>query len=77
MTRLQRLFIAILPRRWAQSMETESRSWMLGCPSCGYEISVWDAGGVRWKAKGRPWALMRCPQCGKTGWTRLHRSDQQ
>jgi hypothetical protein len=69
----QKLLMAIVPRRWADEMEAESRSWMLHCNVCGLERSVWEMGGVRWKAAGRPSRLMYCPQCGKTTWHKLYR----
>jgi len=36
----QKLLTAIVPRRWADEMEAESRSWMLHCNVCGLERSV-------------------------------------
>jgi hypothetical protein len=35
--------------------------------NCGYELSVWERGGIRWKAAGRPIMVVKCPKCGKTG----------
>ena len=61
----QKLLRAILPQRLAEEMEAESRAWMLHCNACGLERSVWDAGGVRWKAAGRPSRWMHCPQCAR------------
>jgi hypothetical protein len=52
MRRLRRAFLKIMPQRWATAMEAESRRWMMQCP-CGFEISIWDAGGLRYKATGR------------------------
>ena len=66
MTSLQKFIFRILPARWAASMEAESRSWMARCPHCGSEKSVWELGGIRWKAAGSPSMLLRCPVCGKT-----------
>ena len=66
----QKLFESLVPRSWRDSMEAESRRWMMQCP-CGHEISVWDAGGVRWKAKGEPRRLRLCPKCGVT-WHRVY-----
>jgi hypothetical protein len=60
----QKLLQAILPRHWAEEMEAESRSWTLRCKTCGLERSLWDTGGVRWKAAGRPVRLVYCSQCG-------------
>ncbi|HEV7280904.1 MAG TPA: hypothetical protein VGN57_11935 [Pirellulaceae bacterium] len=66
----QRLFQIVVPRSWRDSMEAESRRWMMQCP-CGHEKSVWDAGGVRWKAKGEPRRRTLCPKCGVT-WHRVY-----
>ncbi len=67
MTTIQKLFRALLPKKWADSMEAESRSWMMRCP-CGHSRSVWDLGGIRWKAAGNPKRLLTCPACGQTTW---------
>ena len=63
----------LLPRAWAASMEAESREWMVRCPSCGYERSVWDSGGIRWKASGTSRQFRRCPNCGRRGWHIVYR----
>src|SRR5690349_18913218 len=65
MSGIQNFFIKILPQRWAQDMEAQSRSWMLKCSNFGAERSVWETGGIRWKASGNPSRMMRCPNCGK------------
>ena len=52
-------------------MEAESRAWMVSCPHCGFERSVWDMGGIRYKAAGTSRNSMRCPSCGKRGWNRI------
>jgi len=73
MSFFQRLFTAILPRRWAESMEAHSRSWMVRC-SCGFARSIWELGGIRWKAAGgRPRTYMKCPQCGQWSWHKVER----
>ena len=46
------MFVALLPKKWAGSMERESRTWMARC-SCGFERTIWEAGGIRWKAAER------------------------
>jgi len=61
----QRLLRAILPSGWFQQMEAESRAWIMTCSQCGAEQSVWDAGGVRWKAKGQRMFHARCVSCGR------------
>jgi hypothetical protein len=67
MSNMQRFFRAIMPRRWFAAAEAESRQWMIRCP-CGAARSVWDAGGIRWKAAGRPRKWLRCDSCGERTW---------
>ena len=73
MTAIQKLMMRLLPAKWAASMEEESRSWMASCPGCGSEKSVWELGGIRWKAAGSPSMLLRCPACGKTALHKITR----
>ena len=68
MTFIQRLFTSLVPRSWAASMEAESRAWMARCPDCGTERSVWDMGGIRWKAAGNPRRLLKCLKCQRSTW---------
>jgi predicted RNA-binding Zn-ribbon protein involved in translation (DUF1610 family) len=36
------------------------------CPTCGFERTYWDIGGVRYKARSRGKRIgLRCPSCGK------------
>ena len=72
MTLIQRFFMAVLPRSWAESMRADSLRWMMRCP-CGYEQSIWEMGGIRWKAKGNSRNLLRCWQCGRRTWYTLYR----
>jgi DNA-directed RNA polymerase subunit RPC12/RpoP len=77
MTRIQRFFKTILPRAWADEMERESRAWTIRCAHCGAVRSVWDAGGVRWKASGAPRRWMRCAQCGDRNWHTIDRATEK
>jgi hypothetical protein len=72
MSRIQRLFHAVLPRGLFTSMEAESRTWMTTC-GAGHRFSIWDAGGIRWKAMGNPTKLLCCPVCGTIGPSRVIR----
>ncbi|MEO8392938.1 MAG: hypothetical protein ABI700_08090 [Chloroflexota bacterium] len=76
MNRVQRLFTSIVPKGWAESMEAESRMWMMKCPNCAFEQSIWDMGGIRWKAYGNSKNLIRCPNCGKRSWHTLYKKSQ-
>lgn len=69
----QKLFTGLVSPATAARMEAESRQWMVQCPECGYERSVWEMGGVRYKATGTSRQRMRCPQCGKTSWHKVYR----
>ncbi|HEY1016351.1 MAG TPA: hypothetical protein VGE07_26815 [Herpetosiphonaceae bacterium] len=64
---MQRMILRLMPKKWAEEAEAESRQWMMRC-GCGAQISVWDAGGVRWKGGGKPRALYPCKSCGKNTW---------
>ncbi len=71
LSRIQQLVSRFVPRSWASSMEAESRAWIVGCPACGFERSIWDLGGIRWKASGSKRILARCPSCGKVAWQKV------
>lgn len=72
---IRRLIVRFFPDLGAR-MERESRQWMVQCTGCGHEISVWEAGGIRYRAKGTVRRLGRCSQCGKTSMLRVYRPDQ-
>jgi len=65
MNRIQKFITGIVPRAWAESMEADSRQWMITCSACGAQRSIWEAGGIRWKAVGNSTTITRCFQCGK------------
>lgn len=73
MTFIQQLLTRVLPHSWTEKMRAESLTWMLRCPNCGLERSVWETGGIRWKATGSPRRLMACSQCGQRTWHTLYR----
>jgi len=64
MSLIQRFFMAILPKSWADDMRKESQEWRIRCCSCGASKSVWDVGGIRWKAYGVKRTLVHCSHCG-------------
>jgi hypothetical protein len=49
---IQRLVLR-LPKRWSDAIQADSERWLLTCPVCGTVRSVWDIGGVRYKAYSR------------------------
>ena len=72
---LRKLITRISPTL-ASRMEAESRKWMMQCQKCGHERSVWEAGGIRYKASGTVWRLGRCPQCLRMGMLRVYLCDE-
>jgi len=56
-------------------IEAESRTWMMQCPKCGFETSIWQAGGMRYKGLGPVYRLGRCPSCEKIGMLRVYQRD--
>ena len=56
-------------------IELESRQWMMQCSECRHEISVWDYGGMRYRARGTVYRLGRCPGCGKIGMLRVYKHE--
>ena len=74
MSLTQRLIKALVPARWFAAMEAHSRSWVMRCP-CGYETSIWEMGGIRYRAAGNPRIMGRCAKCGQRQFGQLHRID--
>jgi ribosomal protein S27E len=73
MSFVQRLLVTVFPRSWAQVMEAESRTWKVRCMDCSHERSIWDVGGIRWKAAGNPRRRLHCAKCGETRWHTVYR----
>ncbi len=70
---VQKLARWLLPKSWSDSIEAESRQWLAECP-CGNSCSIWELGGIRWKAAGQPRKLIRCPRCRQLRWHKIVRS---
>ena len=67
----QKFFCRLTSAELFAAMERDSRLWKAKCPHCGAETSVWEMGGIRYKAAGEPRRRMRCRGCGRTGWFRF------
>ena len=61
---MRKLILAVVSKKTAAAMEAESRRWVMKCP-CGYETSIWEMGGIRYKAAGSPWKVAQCGKCGQ------------
>ena len=73
MSRIQRFLVSVLPRKWAAAMEAESRAWLARCEACRHERSIWELGGIRWKAAGNPRRWLACPRCQRATWHQILR----
>jgi hypothetical protein len=49
-----------------EDMMRESQTWIATCGHCKQTHSIWDIGGIRYKAWGTVLRLTRCPHCRKT-----------
>lgn len=74
---IQKFFKAIFPASWSASMEAESRQWKIQCPNCNFERSVWETGGVRWKASGYQEELITNPPPRSGRAYKIRRSNQK
>jgi hypothetical protein len=64
MSALQNIARHFLPETAYNAIRAESQCWLMRCP-CGHETSVWEMGGLRWKADGKPIRWGRCGACGE------------
>src|ERR1043166_4110963 len=64
MSFVQRLVQKLASERSARDIEAESRDWMITCTQCRASRSVWDYGGIRWKARGTARMRAKCETCG-------------
>ena len=55
-----------------ERVEAESRAWFMQCRKCGYEISVWVYGGMRYRGAGTVYRLGRCRECRKVSMLRVY-----
>jgi len=72
LSKSQRLARRFSPAGTFAAMEHESRAWIVE-GACGYRTSVWEAGGIRYKARGTRRTWGKCPGCGKRHGFRIYR----
>jgi len=53
----------ILPTKAFEVVRKGRKLWLIERP-CGHKHDLWEAGGVRYKAAGRPRQIARGPICG-------------
>lgn len=63
------LFLRLLGKDACAAAVAQSKAWLCVCSNCGFRRSVWDMGGIRYKASGGSQrTLLRCPNCGQANW---------
>ena len=72
---VQKVLTGMFSPATAARMEADSRMWMMQCPNCGWERSIWELGGIRYKAVGNPRSLQRCPDCRQISWHKIYRRE--
>jgi len=70
----QRLLKGLLPATMFDRVKSESQGWLATC-SCGRSTSIWDLGGVRYKASGEKRTMIRCEDCGVRSMHRVHLTE--
>lgn len=76
LSRIQKIARFFSSEKKFKAMEEESRRWVFTCSFCNEQSSIWESGGIRYKAKGEPSMGVRCPKCGKVGSQKLKKIDK-
>ncbi len=70
MSTIQKLYKFFLSANSFNKARSESQEWYFKC-DCGNEFSMWDIGGIRYKAKGNPIKVVKCTRCHKVAARKL------
>ncbi|MDX2359733.1 MAG: hypothetical protein QNK23_02925 [Crocinitomicaceae bacterium] len=63
-SKIQRLVGFFSSKSKKEAIKQESMLWGFTCENCKKRSSIWEIGGVRYKAKGNPRTMIKCPECG-------------
>ena len=63
MSWLQRIAGWVVDAPTYAEMKAEPERWRFVCRN-GHDASIWDTGGIRYKASGTPLLRLKCPNCG-------------
>ena len=74
LSKSQKMFQKISSEEKFRKMMEESKQWKFTC-QCGEESSIWDVGGIRYKASGNPKIRLKCPHCQKTAMQKLYKAE--
>ncbi|MEO6540956.1 MAG: hypothetical protein ABIN74_08210 [Ferruginibacter sp.] len=68
----QKIIRFFTSRSLFEKMMEDSMRYRFTC-SCGKESSIWDIGGIRYKAAGKPSTGIKCPHCGKFAMQKIYK----
>lgn len=64
MSFIQDVVTLFLPQAWSEAIQRESERWIVTCPACNSVHSLWELGGIRYKAASIQKKIrIRCPGC--------------
>jgi predicted SprT family Zn-dependent metalloprotease len=72
MALIQNIFKMFVSNQTFEKAKTESQTWYFTC-ECGKVFNIWEIGGIRYKAKGNPMKMVKCPGCNKTAHRKLQK----
>ena len=70
---LRDVILALLPTRWGEAAIASSKEWRVDFKGCPHHSTIWNIGGLRWKARGSFTTVARCPTCGKVSKAQVSR----
>lgn len=70
---MQKLMQMISSKQGFEVMERESKTWMVQCSNCKFERSIWELGGIRSSATGKPKTYMKCSNCNQATWHTIYK----
>jgi len=59
-----------------EAIKKESNQWKFTCDKCHKKSSIWEAGGIRYKASGEPTMRIKCPKCGQKTTSKVTKSKK-
>ncbi|PHQ34138.1 hypothetical protein CEE69_17515 [Rhodopirellula bahusiensis] len=77
MSKIQQMAESILPAAWFVRVRDSSKRWMIRCPQCNREQSVWDVGGIRCGAASVGKRIQaHCEYCGRVTASMYYQDDE-
>ena len=74
LSRVQKIIKFFTAASLFEKMMEDSKRYRFTC-KCGKESSIWEIGGIRYKAAGKPATGIKCPQCGKFAMQKIYKVD--